>query len=143
MAELKTKKNSITVKKAIENISDEQQRTDSKKLLKIFFEATKEKPIVWSNGVIGFGTYKYKSDRSAQHGEWFVTGFSPRKQNITIYIIPGTDNHKHLLKQLGKYKISGRSCLSIKTLSDINIKILKKLIIASVKDVKKLYKSIK
>lgn len=139
MAELKTKKDFIPVKDALDSIPDEQKKEDCQKLLKIFSEATSEKPAVWGNGVFGFGTYNYKSERSSQAGEWFRTGFAPRKQNITIYIIPGLKNYPKILEQLGKHKISGVSCLAIKKLSDINTEILKKLIIASLKDTRTMY----
>ena len=141
MGELKTKQSTTSVDVALKAISDEQQKKDCQELVKIFSEATKEKPVVWSNGVIGFGAFSYKSDRSTQQGEWFLTGFSPRKQNITIYVIPGAQNYHGLLKKLGKYKFSGKSCILIKNLSDVNVTILKKIITAAVKDMKTKYGS--
>ena len=140
MAELKTKKIKTDINMIIDAIPDEEKQKDCQEFLKIFQDATKTYPIIWSNGVIGFGTYHYKSDRSTQEGEWFVTGFSTRKQHFTIYLIPGTDNYKVLLKKLGKHKVSGRSCVNIKKLSDIDTKVLKKMIISSVTDMKKMYK---
>ena len=139
MGELKTKKNKTSVAKFISSVPDEQKQKDSKELLKIFKEATKEKPTMWGTSIIGFGSYHYKSERSTQEGDWPLTGFSPRKQQISIYIMPGFKNYKGLLKKLGKHKISSGSCLYIKKLEDIDKKVLKKLIKDSVKEMKKRY----
>lgn len=139
MAELKTKITATNVNTALKSIADESQLKDCQELVKIFSDATNEKPAVWSNGVIGFGVFSYKSDRSTQQGDWFVTGFSPRKQNITIYVISGAQNYSELLKKLGKHKLSGTSCILIKNLSDIDVTVLKKIITASVKDMKTKY----
>ena len=137
MAELKTKKTESSVAKFLDSVADEEKRNDSKKILKIFTESTKEKPAMWGTSIVGFGSYHYKSDRSTQEGDWPLTGFSPRKQNITIYIMPGFLEYKELLTKLGKHKVSKGSCLYIKRLSDIDIDVLKKLIKVSVSDMKK------
>lgn len=137
MAELKTKKNSGSVAMFIKTVEDEERRKDAKVLLKIFADATKERPALWGTSIIGYGSYHYKSDRSAQEGDWMLTGFSPRKQNISIYIMPGFKEYGDLLKKLGKHKVSGGSCLYIKRLSDIDTSVLKKLIATSVRDMKK------
>lgn len=140
MAELKTKKNNASVSAFINSIEDEQKREDSRELVKIFTEVTKEKPTMWGTSIIGFGSYHYKSERSTQEGDWPLTGFSPRKQNLSIYIMPGFKEYLELLKKIGKHKISGGSCLYIKRLSDIDVSILKQLIKKSVAEMKKRHK---
>jgi hypothetical protein len=133
MAELKTQKNNASPTAFIDQLEDEKKRQDSHALLKIFTEATGEKATMWGSSIIGFGQYHYKSDRSKQEGDWPLTGFSPRKQNISIYIMPGFDSYEKLLSKIGKHKISGGSCLYIKKLADIDTNILKQLIQDSVK----------
>lgn len=128
MAELKTKENDASVKDFLDSIKDAQEKEDAFSLLEIFKEITKEKPKMWGSSIIGFGKYHYKSERSAQEGDWPLTGFSPRKQALTIYLMSGVKNHTALLKKLGKHKMSGGSCLYIKRLSDVDVKVLKKLI---------------
>lgn len=140
MAELKTQKNTASVSAFLKGVEDQQQRKDSQELVKIFTEVTKEKPAMWGTSIIGFSSYHYKSERSKQEGDWLITGFSPRKQKISIYIMSGFKDYSELLGKLGKHKISGGSCLYIKQLSDIDISILKKLIKVSVQDMKKRYK---
>ncbi len=137
MAELKTKVSNDSVVAFIKTIEPKEKRKDSQALLKIFKEATGEKPKLWGTSIIGFGSYHYKSDRSTQEGDWMLTGFSPRKQNLTVYIMPGFKQYKTLLKDLGKHKISGGSCVYIKKLADINEKVLAELIKKSVADMRK------
>ena len=138
MAELKTKKNNASVKQFIASIEDEQKRKDSEELLKIFSEATKEKPKMWGTSIVGFGEYHYKSERSSQEGDWPITGFSPRKANLSLYIMTGFKEYKGDLKKLGKHKHSV-GCLYIKNLEDVDKKILKKIIVADYKKMKKKY----
>ena len=88
--------------------------------------------------MVGFGHFHYKSV-SGREGDWFLTGFSPRKQNLTIYITPGFDKYESLMKQLGKHKTS-KGCLYIKKLEDVDMKVLKQLIKQSYQDMKKKYK---
>src|SRR4029079_18144743 len=100
----------------------------------MFEEITSEKAVMWGESIVGFGKYHYKSEKSAQEGDWFLVGFSPRKQNITLYILHGNDKNQELLTKLGKHKTSGGSmggCLYINKLSDVNKDILAKLIKAS------------
>lgn len=139
MAELKTKQNNASVAKFIAAVDDLQKRKDSKELLKIFQEVTGEKPKMWGGSIIGYGKYHYKSNISSQEGDWPLTGFSPRKQQISIYIMSGVKNFYTDLKKLGKYKASSGSCLYIKKLEDIDTKILKKIIKESVNQMKKNY----
>lgn len=139
MAELKTKKNSASVTAFLNAIEDEQKRSDCKELLKIFATVTGEKPAMWGTSIIGFGSYHYKSERSAQEGDWPLTGFSPRKANITLYMMNGYSDAQNLLKKIGKHKASAGSCLYIKRLSDIDIEVLKELIACSVEYMRKKY----
>lgn len=139
MAELKTKKTTASVKAFLETITPQEKRDDSFELVKIFEEISKEKAAMWGTAIIGFGTYHYKSERSSQEGDWPRAGFSPRKQNLTIYLVPGFQSNKKLLEKLGKYKVSGGSCLYINRLSDINIEILKELIKDSWEEMNKRY----
>ena len=141
MAEIKTKENNASVKDFIEKIEDEQKRKDSLELLKIFKEVTKINPKMWGSSIIGFGKYRYKSERSKQEGDWPLTGFSPRKQALTLYLMTGVSNHKELLKKLGKYKLSGGSCIYIKKLGDVNLTVLKKLIKDSYRQADKKFNS--
>lgn len=140
MAELKTQKNKASVKKFIASVENEQKRKDSEELVKIFEEVTKMKATMWGTSIIGFGSYHYKSERSRQEGDWPLTGFSPRKQNLTIYIMPGFKEYADLLTKIGKHKHSV-SCLYINKLADIDIKVLKKLIKQSVAEMKKRYET--
>lgn len=138
MAEIKTKVTTASVTSFIKEVEDPEKRKDSLALLKIFKEVTGEKPRMWGSTIVGFGQYHYSSERSTQKGDWPLTGFSPRKQNLTLYIMPGFKNYGTLLKDLGKHKTSV-GCLYIKRLSDINEKILTKLIKQSFVDMKKKY----
>lgn len=140
MAEIKTKVSNKSVLGFIKTVDGAEKQKDAKALLAIFKEATGEKPKLWGDSIIGFGSYHYESTRSSQKGDWPLTGFSPRKQNLTVYIMPGFEKYEALMQKLGTYK-SGRSCLYFKRLSDIDVEILKKLISSSVAHMKKIYPS--
>ena len=139
MRTIKTKATKTSIDAFLKNIEPEKKRNDSIELKKVFDSAVKEKSALWNNNMIGYGSFHYKSERSSQKGDWPLTGFSPRKQNISIYIMPGVKNYPELLKKLGKFKISSGSCLYVNNLEDIDVKVLKKLIAVSVKDMKKKY----
>ena len=138
--ELKTKKNNASVAAFLNSVADEEKRKDAKALDKIFREITKEKPKMWGTSIIGYGEYHYKSDRSTQEGDWMRTGFSPRKQALTLYIMPGYSfpDQKALLTKLGSHK-TGKSCLYIKRLSDVHLPTLKKIIKKGWDDMSKRY----
>jgi hypothetical protein len=138
MAELKTKVTTASVTDFINNVPDERKRKDAKELLSIFKQVTGEKPRMWGPSIIGFGTYHYKSERSSQEGDWPLTGFSPRKQNLTLYVMSGFEKYPELLKKLGKHKKSV-GCLYINKLEDVDVAILKKIIKASYVTMKKKY----
>lgn len=139
MAELKTKKTRASVPRFLESVENEQRRNDSLELLEIFKQTTKMSPILWGNNIVGFGEYHYKSERSSQEGDWPLTGFSPRKRNMTVYIMPGFTNYQNLLSKLGKHKTSV-SCIYFNKLENIDVNVLKQIIRRSVSDMKKLYK---
>lgn len=126
MAELKTKRTNASVTEYIDSL-DASMREDARELVKIFSEVTGEKPAMWGTSIIGFGQYHYKSERSAQEGDWPLTGFAPRKGKISLYIMSGFKDNQDLLKKLGKHKTSV-GCLYIKKLEDIDTAVLKKII---------------
>ena len=136
MSELKTQKNNASVQAFIASVEDPQKRQDSQDLLALFSEVTGEKPVMWGDSIVGFGQYHYKSERSRQEGDWMLTGFSPRKQNLTLYIMPGFAKYQPLLEKLGKYTTSV-SCLYIKRLSDVDHTVLKQLLQKSFEDMKR------
>jgi hypothetical protein len=131
MAEPKTKVSNQDPKEFLNTIEPEEKRKDSFKLLEIFSKVTGEKPVMWGNSIIGFGKYHYKSSKSKQEGDWMLVGFSPRKAALTLYILHGNEDEKELLGRLGKHKTSGGGmggCLYINKLSDVDQKVLEKLI---------------
>jgi hypothetical protein len=135
MAELKTKLNDASVDDFLDAVKDEQAREDCRTIAGIMEKAANARPKMWGSSIVGFGTYHYKYS-SGREGDWMLIGFSPRKQNITLYIYPGFDGYDELMSQLGKYS-HGKSCIYIKRLADIHLPTLKKLINASVKNMRK------
>ena len=131
MAELKTKPTQASVKEFLNQIPDKERREDCFAVAKMMEEITGEKPKMWGPSIIGFGTYHYKY-ASGREGDWPVTAFSPRKKDLTLYIMMGFEKYPELMEKLGKHSVS-KSCLYIKRLSDIHVPTLKKLIKASVK----------
>lgn len=128
MAELKTKQTDADVSEFINSFADsDQKRKDSFELLKIMQDFTGFEPKMWGPTMIGFGSYHYKSERSSQEGDWPLIGFSPRKAAISLYVYTGLKEHEHLLADLGKFK-TGKACIYVKKLSDINQNALRKLI---------------
>jgi 23S rRNA A2030 N6-methylase RlmJ len=139
LVELKTKQNSADVNAFVSAVVDEQKRNDSLTLLKMMKAITKQEPMMWGDSIVGFGKYIYKSPATGRTGEWFIVGFSPRKANLTVYIIAGFTQYSELMKKLGKYK-TGSSCLYMNRLDDVDIKVLKELITTSYKYMKEKYK---
>lgn len=135
--ELKTKKNTGSVKGYIESVDDEALRQDGKELVKLFRHVTGKQPEMWGTSIIGFGEYQY-TYASGREGVFLATGFSLRKSGPTIYIMPGYNDYAALLKKLGPHKL-GKSCLYIKRLSDIDLEVLKKIIKKGLADLKKQY----
>jgi hypothetical protein len=135
MGEIKTKLTDASADNFINVVPDEVKKQDSFKLLELFTKLTGESPKMWGTSIIGFGQYHYKSERSSQEGDWPLVGFSPRKQNLTLYIMPGFDAYQDLLAKLGKHKTS-KGCLYINKLADVDQEILAKLIKQSYEDMK-------
>lgn len=127
MAEIKTKLTNANVEDFINTFANsEQKRKDGFELLKIMQDFTGYEPKMWGPGIIGFGQYHYKSEKSRQEGDWPLVGFSPRKAVISLYVYSGCSGQDELLKKFGKFKM-GKGCIYVKKLSDINQEILKKL----------------
>jgi Domain of unknown function (DU1801) len=134
MAELKTKQTDESVEKFLNRIPDAERREDCFAIAKLMEEITGYEPRMWGPSIVGFGSFHYKY-ASGREGDWMMTGFSPRKKDLTLYLMMGFEKHQDLMKQLGKHSAS-KSCLYIKRLSDIHQPTLKKLIKASVKQLK-------
>jgi len=130
MAELKTKRNKGDVEAFLNSVADEKKRQDSFTILELMKKVTGKEPAMWGDSIIGFGNYHYKY-ASGREGDWFLTGFSPRVQNLTLYIMAGFDEYNQLLDKLGKHS-TGKSCLYIKKIEDIDISVLKELVKRSV-----------
>lgn len=126
MAELKTRPNDQSVETFLNSIQDDKQRQDSLTILALMQEITGEKPVMWGESIIGFGRYHYKY-ASGREGDMFLTGFSPRKKNLTLYIMSGFDMYNSLLTKLGKHT-AGKSCLYFKKIEDIDLPTLQKLV---------------
>ena len=132
MAEPKTKPTKASVKEFLNQIPDKERRDDCFVVAKMMEEITGDKPKMWGPSIVGFGTWHYKY-ASGREGDWPVAAFSPRKRDLTLYLTPGFEEHHELMQNLGKHS-TGKSCLYIKRLSDIDVPTLKKLIKKSVKD---------
>ena len=126
MTELKTQPNDKDVVEYLNSIEDEKKRQDSLAILALMQGVTGEEPVMWGESIIGFGLYRYKC-ASGHAAEWFLTGFAPRKRNLTLYIMPGFELYDELLENLGKFKI-GKSCLYINKLEDVDQDVLKELV---------------
>ena len=131
-ADLKTKKTSASVSDFIDGIADEEKRQDCRHLVSLMKIATKAEPKMWGPNVVGFGDYHYKYE-SGRENDWFVAGFSPRKQNLTLYFMTGTERYKAILDRLGKHK-TGKGCLYVKNLADVDTEVLSELVSTSTRD---------
>ena len=140
MAALKTQKTDASVEAFLQTVKDEAKRKDCEAVLKMMKQASKEEPKMWGTSIVGFGTYHYKSERSCQEGDWFFMGFSPRKANLTLYLMPGVNYYKEHLEKLGKFKTGG-SCLYINKLENVDIKVLKELVTAAYRKMKEITKA--
>jgi hypothetical protein len=131
MAELKTQRSTKSVSAFLKSVENPQRREDAIAVCDMMAKITKKKPEMWGTAIVGFGTYHYKY-ASGREGDWFLVGFSPRKQNLTLYIMAGFSRYDELMAELGKYK-TGKSCLYLNRLSDADPKVLKQLIRESLK----------
>jgi hypothetical protein len=126
MAELKTKKNDASVDAFLEGVQNEQRRHDSIRIREIMEDVTGCPAVMWGPSIVGFGSYHYVY-ASGREGDWMATGFSPRKNALTLYIMAGFDHYDDLMSRLGTYT-TGKSCLYVKRLSDVDETILRELI---------------
>jgi hypothetical protein len=134
VAEPKTKPTKRSVAAFLETVPDVRKREDAAKLIALMREAAKCEPVMWGPSIIGFGSFRYKY-QSGREGDWPIIGLSPRKQNLTIYIMPGFVEYRDLIAKLGPHT-TGVSCLYIKRLADIDLPTLKKIIKGSIAQVK-------
>ena len=137
MAELKTKPTNASVRDFLNGIEDEQERRDAKTVARIMKRVTGKPPKMWGPSIVGYDSYHYVY-ASGREGDFMVAGFSPRKQALTLYIMSGFSGHQALMKKLGKHS-TGKSCLYIKRLDDVDLEVLEELITCSVAHVKKQY----
>lgn len=132
-AEIKTKANDASVEGFLNGVADEQQRADAFKIVEMLKGTTGEEPKMWGTSIIGFGMMTYKSPATGREVDWLKIGFSPRKANLTLYGLIGSAKRNALLEKLGKHK-TGKGCLYIKRLSDIDEGVLKKMIATTLKE---------
>jgi hypothetical protein len=131
MAELKTKKTENSVADFLNGIENERKRQDCFRLLELMQRVTGLEPKLWSNSLVGFGDYHYKY-ASGREGDWFILGFSPRKQALTLYLTQGVEGKEELLGRLGKHT-TGMGCIYVKSLNDIDMQVLEEILTAAAK----------
>lgn len=139
MAELKTQPHEGDVDAFLDRIENERQRNDARTVRRLMAEVTGEEATMWGPSMVGFGGYHYRY-ASGREGEWFKVGFAPRKQNLTLYMMSGFDGYEQLLERLGKHR-TGKSCLYIRRLEDIDVEVLCKLVASSVEHIDATYPS--
>ena len=137
MTQNKTQKSNDNVDLFLSSIADDQKRKDSYTLLDMMGEITNAEPHLWGTSIVGFGDYHYKY-KTGREGDWFLTGFSPRKQALSIYLMCDLSHDGLIFKGLGKFK-KGRGCLYIKRLKEINLNVLEKLITDSIRIIEEKY----
>lgn len=137
MATLKTQKNQASVDDFLATVKDAEMQSDCRKLIAIMQQASGEQACMWGQSMVGFGSYHYRY-ASGREGDWFLVGFAPRKRELSIYIMPGFTAYDDFLQKLGKHK-TGKSCLYVRRLADIDIAVLQQLIESSVRDMRLKY----
>ena len=130
MAELKTRQNDADVDAYLDAVENPPRRADARRLLTLMRDVTGDPPKMWGTSIVGFGSYHYRY-ASGREGDWPMVGFAPRKQNLVLYIMPGFDGYGALLNRLGKYR-TGRSCLYVNKLDDVDLQVLEELVRAAV-----------
>lgn len=133
LAQIKTKPTAVSVEEFINNVKDEQKRKDSFVLLEMMKKATGEEPVLWSNSLIGFGNKRYKSPATGREVDWLRIGFSPRKAYLSLHLMMDAKQQAAALKKLGKHK-TGAGCVYINKLEEIDLKVLKGMIDAALKE---------
>jgi hypothetical protein len=131
MAELKTKQTDASVSAFLGKVADPARRADCQAVAKMLEEVTGEKPKMWGPSIVGFGRYRYRNT-TGKDAEWPIIGFSPRKTDLTFYLMPGIARFGALTAKLGRFK-SGKSCLYVRKLADVDMNVLRQLCAASVK----------
>ncbi len=137
MSKLKTTQNEADVNAFLDAVENPRRRADARQVLDLLQAVTGEPPKMWGSSIVGFGSYHYRY-ASGREGDWPVVGFSPRKQNLVIYIMPGFSDYGDLLGKLGKYR-TGKSCLYVNKLDDVDLELLEQLVCESVKEMKRRY----
>ncbi len=135
MAENKTRQTAASVRKYIAAIDDETRRSDCERLIEMMSRATRQPPKMWGSSIVGFGSYHYRYE-SGREGDMMITGFSSRKGPLSVYLVASGADQDELLGRLGKHKM-GKSCLTIRRLSDVDIGVLRKLVLGSVAEVRR------
>jgi hypothetical protein len=139
MSELKTQPHDGSVDAFLDGIEPEGRREDCRAVAQLMREVTGEEPVLWGPSIVGFGSYHYRYE-SGREGDWFLTGFAPRKQALTLYIMAGFPRFDELMERLGKYK-TGKSCLYVKRLDDLDLDVLRELVTRSVEHMRATYPS--
>ena len=137
MAEPKTKKNDASVEGFLAGVENERRREDSFVVLEMMKRITGEEPTMWGSSIVGFGSYHYRY-ASGREGDWPRIGFSPRKQSLTLYVMPGFSSYDDLLSRLGKHR-TGKSCLYVNKLADVDMDVLEQLIRSSLDAMREMY----
>ena len=137
MAELKTKENDLDVAAFLDAVTPERRRGEARLLHDMMARVTGHEARMWGTSIVGYGRYHYQNV-SGREGDWFLTGFSPRKQALSIYIMPGFSDYAALMSRLGKYR-TGKSCLYINKLEDADLSVLEQLVRTSVEDMRQKY----
>ncbi|MDE0367100.1 MAG: DUF1801 domain-containing protein [Gammaproteobacteria bacterium] len=137
MSELKTRQHDGDVDAYLDSVENPRRREDARRVLNLMREVTGERPKMWGSSIVGFGSYHY-TYASGREGDWPVVGFAPRKQNLVLYIMPGFARYESLLARLGKHR-TGKSCLYVNKLDDIDPEVLEELVRESVDEMKRRY----
>ena len=137
MSEIKTRPTDASVEAFIDAVDHPRRREDARTLLDLIQRVTGEQPVMWGPSIVGYGSYHYRY-ASGQEADWPIIGFSPRKQNLSIYIMTGFEEADELLTRLGKHK-TGKSCLYVNKLADVDLDVLEKLVRTSVAEMKRRY----
>ena len=137
MSTLKTQQNDADVEGFLAAVENDRRREDSFTVLELMKRITGEKPRMWGTSIVGFGSYHYRY-ASGREGEWPRIGFSPRKQSLTIYVMPGFSTYDELLSRLGKHR-TGKSCLYVNKLADIDMDVLEQLVVSSLETMRERY----
>jgi hypothetical protein len=137
MAELKTVPSGADVEAFLERISDPARRADCRAVLELMQRATGCPPKMWGDRIVGFGSYRYRY-RTGREGDWFLSGFASRKRDLTLYVMSGFERSPEIMARLGKYK-TGKSCLYVAKLADVDTGALEDLVVASVRHLRATY----